>query len=192
MNRHQIQACLKDSPLNNIVYKSTGYLLWLPKSKERILDDFKQLSEEDQLWFLGGARKYYEEIAEKEEESEELKQIDIEPVIPLKDIFNSQELTKSQKRRLRFRKRLEKALENPENNSDLSVLVKSASQILKKKAKLKKKASDALVESCDPDKTALEKKLAAAQYFKYSGLVLNQQERYLYRKKQYENAYQKL
>ena len=48
--------------------------MWLPKSKERILDDFKQLSEEDQLWFLGEARKYYEEIAEKEEESEELKQ----------------------------------------------------------------------------------------------------------------------
>jgi len=63
---------------------------------------------------LGEARKYYEEIAEKEEEFEELKQTDIEPVIPLKDIFNGQELTKSQKRRLRFRKRLEKAFENPE------------------------------------------------------------------------------
>ena len=111
----------------------------MPKSKERILDDYKQLSEEDQFWFLAEARKYYEDIKEKEEEPVVLDQTEVEPIISLTDIFNSDELSKSQKNRLRFKTRLEKALKAPENNSDLSVLVKSASKELKKKAKLKKK-----------------------------------------------------
>jgi len=74
---------------------------------------------------------------------------------------------------------------------DLAVLVKSTPQVLRKKAKLKKNTLDALVESYDPDNTVLEKKLAAAQYFEYNDLVLNLQERYWYKKKQYENAYKK-
>jgi len=192
MNQRQIGECLKESPLNRISYKSTGYLLWMPKSKERILDDYKQLSEEDQFWFLAEARKYYEDIKEKEEEPVVLDQTEVEPIISLTDIFNSDELSKSQKNRLRFKTRLEKALKAPENNSDLSVLVKSASKALKKKAKLKKKASDALVDSCNTDSTPLERKLAAAQYFKYQDLILNQQEQYLIRKKQYQEAYKKL
>ena len=192
MNQRQIGECLKESPLNRISYKSTGYLLWMPKSKERILDDYKQLSEEDQFWFLAEARKYYEDIKEKEEKPVVLDQTEVEPIIPLTDIFNSDELSKSQKKRLRFKTRLEKALKAPENNSDLSLLVKSASKALKKKAKLKKKASDALVDSCNTDSTPLERKLAAAQYFKYQDLILNQQEQYLIRKKQYQEAYKKL
>ena len=164
----------------------------MPKSKERILDDYKQLSEEDQFWFLAEARKYYEDIKEKEEEPAVLDQTEVEPIIPLTDILNSKELSKSQKKRLRFKTRLEKALKAPENNSDLSLLVKSASKALKKKAKLKKKASDALVDSCNTDSTPLERKLAAAQYFKYQDLILNQQEQYLIRKKQYQEAYKKL
>lgn len=164
----------------------------MPKSKERILDDYKQLSEEDQIWFLTEARKYYEVKEESEDQVEVLERADVELIIPLEDIANTNKLTKSQKKRLRFKKRLKKALEDPENNSDLTVLVKSASKALKKKSKLKKKASNAFIESCNPNSSVLEKKLAAAQYFKYSDLVLNQQERYLLRKKQYGEAYKKL
>ena len=111
----------------------------MPKSKERIFDDYK-LSEEDQVRFLAEARKSYGDIKEKEEEPVVLDQTEVEPIISLTDIFNSDELSKSQKNRLRFKTRLEKALKAPENNSDLSVLVKSASKELKKKAKLKKES----------------------------------------------------
>ena len=52
MEKRQQKGTLKEPPLNNVTYKSTEYLLWMPKSKERILDDAKQLSEEDLFWFI--------------------------------------------------------------------------------------------------------------------------------------------
>jgi len=190
MKPRQIRECLKESSLNRVTYKSTGYLLWMPKSKERLFDDAKQLSEEDLFWFTRKLIEYLEETV-KEDKQRELES-ESQPVIPLERLQISNHLTKSKKKRLRFKNRLEKALENPENNSDLSVLVKNTSRALRKKNKLKKKASEALIDSCDTSNTKLERKLAAAHYFKYSDMILSQQEKYLYRKNLYEKAYKKL
>ena len=169
MKKRQLKETLKEPSLNNVTYKSTGYLLWMPKSKERILDDAKQLSEEDLFWFINELIKYLGKAIE-ENKKDELRE-DAQPIIPLQRLQINDQVTKSKKKRLRFKKRLEKALNNPEDNSDLSILVKNASRALRKKAKLKNKASDALVESFNPLNSALKKKLAAAQYFKYSDMI---------------------
>ena len=121
---------LREPPSNNVTYKSTGYLLWMPKSKERILDDAKQLSEEDLFWFINELIKYLGKAIEKNKK-DELRE-DAQPIIPLQRLQINDQVTKSKKKRLRFKKRLEKALNNPEDNSDLSILVKNASRALKK------------------------------------------------------------
>ena len=190
MKPRQIRECLKESSLNRVTYKSTGYLLWMPKSKERLFDDAKQLSEEDLFWFTRKLIEYLEETV-KEDKQRELEN-ESQPVIPLERLQITNQLTKSKKKRLRFKNRLEKALENPENNSDLSVLVKNTSRALRKKNKLKKKASEALIDSCDTSNTKLERKLAAAHYFQYSDMILSQQVKYLHRRNLYEKAYKKL
>ena len=113
----------------------------MPKSKERILDDAKQLSEEDLFWFINELIKYLGKAIEKNKK-DELRE-DAQPIIPLQRLQINDQVTKSKKKRLRFKKRLEKALNNPEDKSDLSILVKNASRALRKKAKLKNKASNA-------------------------------------------------
>ena len=107
----------------------------MPKSKERILDDAKQLNEEDLLWFISELIKYLGK--DNEENKEDELGEDAQPIIPLQRLQINDEVTKSKRKRLRFNKRLEKALNNPEDNSDLSILVKNASRALKKEVQVK-------------------------------------------------------
>ena len=53
----------------------------MPKSKERILDDAKQLSEEDLFWFINELIKYLGKAIEKNKK-DELRE-DAQPIIPL-------------------------------------------------------------------------------------------------------------
>ena len=107
----------------------------MPKSKERILDDAKQLNEEDLLWFISELIKYLGK--DNEENKEDELGEDAQPIIPLQRLQINDQVTKSKRKRLRFNKRLEKALNNSEDNSDLSILVKNASRALKKEVQVK-------------------------------------------------------
>ena len=63
-------SLLSEPPSNKVTYKSTRYLLWMPKSKERILDDAKQLNEEDLFWFISELIKHLEKANEENKEDE--------------------------------------------------------------------------------------------------------------------------
>ena len=63
-------SLLSEPPSNKVTYKSTRYLLWMPKSKERILDDAKQLNEEDLFWFISELIKHFEKANEENKEDE--------------------------------------------------------------------------------------------------------------------------
>ena len=164
-------------------------------TKDQVYENFLRLKLEDQLCIVTEFRKILEsEITQRNNTSKPVP-FDSQPIIHLTPLKLSQTVNllthtqkKNQKRRLKFKKRLEEAKTGTINNADLAVLAKNAARVLRQKRKIKEKISNALVDACLESNSREKRNIATSEYFKYSNLVLKKQELYEKRRLEYKIA----